>query len=66
MTPMAMVRQLRLHHARDLIMSTSRPLKEIAPLCGLGDVYNMTRVFRRELGYTPGSLRSDAHRSANA
>ncbi|MBN1675854.1 MAG: helix-turn-helix domain-containing protein [Kiritimatiellae bacterium] len=56
-TPVQDVRQLRLDFARDLILTTSRPLKEIAPEAGLGDVYHMSRLFRRYLGITPGSLR---------
>lgn len=56
-TPMAVVRQLRLNRARDLILSGDTPLKEIAELCGFNDVYNMTRSFSKYLGYPPGSLR---------
>lgn len=56
-TPMADVRQVRLERARDLILTTALPLKEIAQRVGLGDVYHMTRLFRRHLGATPGSLR---------
>ena len=56
-TPMEDVRMLRLDYARDMILTTSMPLKEIASKSGLGDVYHMSRLFRRCLGFTPGSLR---------
>jgi len=59
-TPMEDVRMLRLDYARDLILTTSMPLKEIASKAGLGDVYHMSRLFRRCLGFTPGSLRRQA------
>jgi AraC-like DNA-binding protein len=59
-TPMADVRHIRLDRARDLILTTSLPLKEVARRVGLGDVYHMTRLFRRQLGVTPGSLRRHA------
>ncbi|MFC1462080.1 helix-turn-helix domain-containing protein [Verrucomicrobiota bacterium] len=62
-TPMEDVRTLRLDYARDMILTTPLPLKEIAEQSGLGDVYHMSRLFRRCLGFTPGSLRraSDSH-----
>jgi len=56
-TPVEDVRRMRLEYARDLILSSSMPLKEIAPKAGLVDVYHMSRLFRRYLGFTPGSLR---------
>jgi len=59
-TPMEDVRMLRLDHARDMILTTPLPLKEIAARTGLGDVYHMSRLFRRCLGLSPGSLRREA------
>jgi AraC-like DNA-binding protein len=56
-TPMADVTRLRLERARDLILTTAIPLKEIAPRVGLTDVYRLCRLFRRHLDTTPGSLR---------
>jgi len=56
-TPMNDVRRVRVDRARDLILTSSLPLKEIAQQSGLGDIYHMTRLFRRVLGVTPGSLR---------
>ena len=59
-TPMADVTRQRVERARDLILSTSLPLKAIPPLVGLSDVYRMGRLFRQHLGLTPGSLRRKA------
>lgn len=57
-TPMAEVRALRLARARDLILTTRLPLKQIADLCGLGDAAHFSRVFRQQLGVAPSSLRT--------
>lgn len=56
-TPMADVRLLRLDHARDLLVSSSLPLKSIAERSGLGDEHALCRLFRRHFGVSPGSLR---------
>ncbi len=56
-TPMEEIRLLRAAHARDLILTTAMPLKEIAVRAGLNDEITLNRIFRRWLGVTPGSLR---------
>ena len=56
-TPLEDVRHLRLQTARDLLLTTNLPLKEIAPRAGLGDVYQLCRLFRRYFHTTPGALR---------
>lgn len=53
-TPMQDVRMMRANYARELILGTSLPLKEIAPRAGLGNAYAMSRVFRRLFGTPPG------------
>jgi AraC-like DNA-binding protein len=55
--PMEDVRLARLERARELVLATSLPLKEIAPKVGLGDIYHMSRLFRRHLATTPATLR---------
>jgi len=57
-TPMAYVRLLRLEHARDLLVSSTLPLKSIAERCGLGDEHSLCRLFRAHFGVSPGSLRA--------
>ena len=56
-TPMHDLRLIRLEAARDLVLTTNLPLKEIAPRCGLGDEYHLSRLFRQHLHTTPGQLR---------
>lgn len=47
----------RLEQARELIVQTNMPLKEIARLCGYRRITNFITAFRKKFGYTPGSLR---------
>lgn len=56
-TPMEDLRLIRLEAARDLLLTTNLPLKEIAPRCGLGDEFHLSRLFRRQLRTTAGQLR---------
>lgn len=56
-TPMEDLRQIRLLAARDLLLTTALPLKEIAPRTGLGDAYHLSRLFRRHFQTSPGRLR---------
>ncbi len=56
-TPMREVRRLRLAHARDLVLGSGMPLKEIARRCGLGSAQALSRAFRQEFGAPPGALR---------
>jgi AraC-like DNA-binding protein len=56
-TPMNDLREMRLQAAREMILTTDSPLKEVAPACGLTDEYHLSRSFRRYLDTTPGALR---------
>lgn len=56
-TPMEDARHIRIERARDMILTSSMPLKDIAEAVGLANVYHMSRLFKRQLGVTPGSLR---------
>lgn len=56
-TPWNDMLRIRADLAREMIMTTTRPLKQIAPLCGLGSESAMCRLFRRLFSTTPGELR---------
>jgi AraC-like DNA-binding protein len=56
-TPMADLRALRAEYARELLVSTATPIKEIAEIAGLGSPYAMSRLFRRQFGMPPGQFR---------
>jgi AraC-like DNA-binding protein len=60
-TPMTDVARQRVERARDIVLTSSLPLKDIPEQVGLNDIYHMTRLFRRHLGTTPGGLRKAGH-----
>ena len=53
----AEIQRVRLAHARQLVVTTGLPLKQVAVLAGFKHVQYMTTVFRRHLGRTPGEHR---------
>ena len=56
-TPMETLREMRLNYACQLLLTTDLPLKQIAPLAGLGDEYQLSHLFRKYHGMPPGQLR---------
>lgn len=56
-TPMADLRALRADYARELLVSTATPIKEIAEMAGLGSPYAMSRLFSSLYGMPPGRFR---------
>lgn len=60
-TPMADLRLTRLAAARDLLLTTNLPLKDIAPRCGLRDEFHLSRLFRRQFHASPGQFRRHAY-----
>ena len=57
-TPMAELRRLRLYEARRRLLSSSDPLKVIAPAVGLGDESRLSKLFRRHFGLLPSEFRA--------
>lgn len=47
----------RVDRARQLLLHSKTPVKEIASACGFADQAHLTRVFRERLNATPASLR---------
>lgn len=56
-TPMQELRLLRLEKAKLLLLTTDLPLKAIAPEVGIGDEYQLSKLFRKEFGMPPGEMR---------
>jgi AraC-like DNA-binding protein len=52
-TPMEEVRVARAARARELLLTTSLPLKNIAPMVGVGDVTSLYRLLKRFTGMAP-------------
>ena len=53
----AYVRRMRLHRARNLMLSTPQCLREIAEQCGYTSIYDFSRAFHREMGESPSRYR---------
>lgn len=47
----------KMQHAKELILNSNKPIKEIASLIGYPRTTNFITAFRRQFGVTPGSLR---------
>ncbi|GLX65758.1 helix-turn-helix domain-containing protein [Paenibacillus glycanilyticus] len=56
-TPMQMLRDIRLRQSMKLLESTNETLHAIALACGLGDAPYFNRLFHKTLGQTPGEYR---------
>jgi transcriptional regulator GlxA family with amidase domain len=55
MSPSDYLRTVRLHRAKDMLLS-GQPVASVAAACGFADQAHFTRWFRRAFGYTPGDL----------
>jgi AraC-like DNA-binding protein len=57
---------LRLEHAKELLRGSSLPVARIAAYSGFSDAQHLSRVFKRQVGVTPGAYRevSDSHDAA--
>lgn len=51
------LQEARMEKARELILTTNDPLKQICVLSGYPRITNFITAFRKRFGYTPGSLR---------
>lgn len=47
----------RMQYAKQLILTTNKPIKDVCVLVGYPRSTNFTTAFRRRFGFTPGSLR---------
>jgi AraC-like DNA-binding protein len=56
-TPMEELRLIRLDQARTLLLTTNLPVKAIAPAVGIGDEYQLSKLFRRNFDLSPSDLR---------
>jgi len=67
-SPHMYIVRLRLAKAQQMMLATDEPLSQIALACGLADQSHLTKLFRSELGETPGAWRrrnlSDAEAEA--
>lgn len=65
-TPVKYVQLRKVEIAKELLISTSKPLEEIAEQAGFGDLAFFRNVFARETGMTPGQFRKRSTGAAPA
>ena len=58
-TPFAYLNRIRVIKAAELLVSTPGKITEIAGNCGFENISYFNRVFRKQMGKTPGKYRSD-------
>ena len=56
--------KLRLNHARDLLLNSDRPIREISDALGYSNVNNFINAFTKHFKTSPGRLRSEQTNSA--
>lgn len=59
-TPRSFLEERRLERAKQLLVSTDRPLVAIAMDCGFASQSRLTTAFRRRTGFTPAQFRRGA------
>lgn len=57
LTPMRMLRDIRLRQAKYLLEGSDEPINQIAVMCGFGEAPYLNRLFMRSFGETPGAYR---------
>lgn len=65
-TPMRYYRQLRLNHARDLLIKTHWPVSRIAELCGYSELTNFSTAFTDYYRLSPQAMRKTRRGGADA
>lgn len=55
--PIDFVRQARMRHAQELLITTAEPVKSIAGQCGYEDEYVFSKSFKRCCGFSPRQYR---------
>jgi AraC-like DNA-binding protein len=56
-SPGAMLRRLRLEHAKVMLSVTEMAVQEVALACGFADINTFCRAFKSRTGQTPGGFR---------
>jgi AraC-like DNA-binding protein len=56
-SPNVFLTQVRMNHARNLLMFTQFPIKQIAHLVGFSDSSYFCKIYRRHHRHSPGSIR---------
>ena len=57
-TPFSYLSHLRVTRSRNLLLSTSLPISQIASLCGFDNIYYFSNTFKKRLGFSPSTFRN--------
>lgn len=61
-SPMSLLCDNRIHHAKELLQHTNLPVKSISIQIGIEDVNYFSRLFRKKTGVSPRLYRARSHR----
>lgn len=64
-TAEAMLKKIRMEHARELLLSTELTLEQICERAGYQSVYAFSRAFKRYVGQSPGNYRKQKLHNPN-
>jgi AraC family transcriptional regulator len=64
LAPHEFVTARRMHRATAMLLSTPTSVPDVAHAVGLSNVSHFRRLFRRQMGVSPGALRQQAHDQA--
>lgn len=57
MSPHRWITHVRMKTAKHILMSTTKPIADVAAQCGYTEQCHFTRIFTREVGMSPGAWR---------
>lgn len=58
-SPKEYIIRMQLDTAKNLLISSSEKISDIAEACGFGDVYYFSKIFKKSTGKTPSEFRKD-------
>lgn len=61
-TPRQFLIDMRISHAKELLLTTTLSVDNIASYCGFSDIYHFSKIFKRRVGISPTSFRRAGER----
>ncbi len=59
MPPKTYLQMIRIAHAKNLLVNSSKSVTEVGQLCGYGDAYYFSRIFKKYCGMSPQQWRME-------